>query len=876
VRRHDLIAGALASAAALALALLAAALLAMALTREAGGIALFWPVNGLLAGVLLRLPRGRQPLAVAAGFAAIMAANLLHGDALWLAAGLAGCNLLEVLLACHLARRFAGPAVHLADLRQLFVLLAVGFAAPALSATLAAGLLSPALELAPAALWRNWWTSNAVGMVLVLPLVVSFDGRPLQRLLAGPRERQLLLGALELGAAAALLGAVLWLILEVDAYGSPALFTPILLWVALRFGAFGVTAAAAVIVVAAVTAGAYDTWPLPFTPGATMASRVLPLQLFAVLVTLPPLIVAVLMRQRTQVLRRLDDALESMADGFALYDADGRLVVCNPRYQEYLAPIADLLAPGAHFDDLVRAGTRRGMYALDEAAVAEARVAQLAGAQNGGQAREVDDGHGRWLQVAPRATSEGGTVVVCRDITERKRLEQTLEHMAMHDPLTDLPNRKMYDLELRRARARAERDHHRLALMLLDLDRFKDVNDTYGHQVGDQLLVEAGHRLVGCVRAGDVVARVGGDEFAVIAEGPDGIEGFGALAQRILDCLSAPAPIGELGLEIHASIGLTLFPDDPAELGGFIAHADRALYAAKQAGGRTWRLFRDGMHPSSNGSQRIADELGAALARGELDLDYQPIVAIGSRAVIGVEALVRWRHPRRGRLPASGFIAAAERTPAILPLTRFVLRSALRQQRLWRDGGNADLPVWVNLAPSCLRWDGLLDAVTGELADAGVAPDRLVLEVTENSFVDLDRAASLVGELRALGVRLALDDFGASYSSLGRLRALPMDVVKIDRSFIAGLARDARDRAVVQAMVTLGENLGLTPLAEGVETAEQLRLLEGFGCAWAQGHLFAPPLPPEQLAAWLTAWHERQPPAPANNLPEMHTGPEAA
>jgi EAL domain-containing protein (putative c-di-GMP-specific phosphodiesterase class I) len=205
-----------------------------------------------------------------------------------------------------------------------------------------------------------------------------------------------------------------------------------------------------------------------------------------------------------------------------------------------------------------------------------------------------------------------------------------------------------------------------------------------------------------------------------------------------------------------------------------------------------------------------------------------------------------------------------------------VLKSALRQQRLWREAAIADLPVWVNLASSCLRWEGLLDAVTGELANAGVAPGRLVLEVTENSFVDLDRAASLGGDLRALGVRLALDDFGASYSSLGRLRALPMDVVKIDRSFIAGLARDPRDRAVVQAMVTLGENLGLTPLAEGVETAEQLAMLQGFGCSWAQGHLFAPPLPPEQLAPWLAAWDERHGLTTANDLPKTHTGPEAA
>ena len=301
-----------------------------------------------------------------------------------------------------------------------------------------------------------------------------------------------------------------------------------------------------------------------------------------------------------------------------------------------------------------------------------------------------------------------------------------------------------------------------------------------------------------------------------------------------------------------------MFPDDRAELDAFIAHADQALYAAKAAGGRTWRLFEPGMSRGAGASEQIAADIGGALARGEFDLDYQPIVATRSGQVIGIEALLRWNHPRQGRLPAGGFIAIAERTAAIFVLTRFVLRSALRQQRAWRESGAADLPVWVNLAPACLRWEGLIEAVTGELADAGAAPDRLVLEVTENSFVDFGRAKGLVEQLRRRGVRLALDDFGASYSSLGRLRALPMDVLKIDRSFVCDLASNARDRALVEAMVRLGENLGMTPLAEGVETSAQLAVLNQLGCAWAQGHLFARPMPPAALPAWLAAARRRQ------------------
>jgi GGDEF domain-containing protein len=263
---------------------------------------------------------------------------------------------------------------------------------------------------------------------------------------------------------------------------------------------------------------------------------VVPLQLFAVLVTVPPQIVAVLVRQRTEALRRLDGALESMADGFALYDADDRLVICNRRYQDYLAPIADLLRPGARSVDLLQEGARRGALA----AAAGSGIGQLIRPPSAQPFTEVMLGDGRWLQIASRATTEDGTVLVCRDITERKLLEQTLEHMAMHDPLTDLPNRKLYDLELKRGRARARRDGHHLALMLLDLDHFKEVNDRHGHQVGDQLLVEVARRLVGCVRTGDVVARVGGDEFAVVAESSDGTAGFTLLAERILRRLSEP------------------------------------------------------------------------------------------------------------------------------------------------------------------------------------------------------------------------------------------------------------------------------------------------------------------------------------------------
>jgi diguanylate cyclase (GGDEF)-like protein len=615
----------------------------------------------------------------------------------------------------------------------------------------------------------------------------------------------------------------------------------------------------------------YDAWPPLFT-GAETPEEIRSLQLFVILVALPPLVVAVVVGERARARRQLDDALESMADGFALYDRGGRLVLCNPRYPAFLSRIADLLVPGVRYEELVREGLRRGLYPDVPATDGETWIAEQVAAHRASIGSELQLADGRWLHTLARPTADGGTVDVRRDITERKLLEEAVERMAMHDPLTNLPNRAMFYRELERALARAERDPCRIAVILVDLDHFKDVNDTFGHAGGDQLLMEVGRRLVDCVRAEDLVARLGGDEFAVVSVSRDASDGFASLAQRIVHRLSGRVRVGGIELEPGASLGMTVFPDDPGGLDELVAHADRALYAAKEAGRRTWALFDDGMGEGRVDSQHLSSELGDALGRGEFDLDYQPIVSIESFEVVGFEALLRWNHPRRGRLTAQGFIAAAERTPSILPLTRFVLGNALRQQRAWCANGVGDRPVWVNLASRCLRWDGLAEIVASELVAAGVPPSRLMLEVTESSFVDLERAEGRIKALRRLGVGLALDDFGTGYSSLGRLRGLPMDVVKIDRTFVGDLAADARDRALVRTMVALGENLGLTPTAEGVETSAQLRELRRCGCVWAQGYLIARPMPPDDLPAWLAAWEARRRLAPGDDL--LKRGPD--
>jgi diguanylate cyclase (GGDEF)-like protein len=837
-----------------ALVYLAAGILGVAFTREAGAMAVFWPANALLLGLLLRMPPRDYPVAIAAcALTSVVAASIGFSDSPLVGVTRAGLNIFEVACGYHLIRRF-NPSFTLTDLRSLSILSVAGMVAPAVSATAAAMLLGESFGMPFAELWWVRWSRDAVGMLLFLPLAASFDLEPLKRLLVRPDPR-LLAAAAELFAAFALLFVTFVLIVGGDWFASPTLFAPILLWIALRAGIFPTAAAAATIGVVIVISSAHDAWPMLLSAADT-PETIRSLQLRVILVALPPLVVAVVVGERARARRQLDDALESMADAFALYDARGRLILCNPRYPAFLSRIANLLVPGVRYEELVREGARRGLYPDAPTADAETWIAAQVEAHRAGGASEVQLADGRWLQAIARPTADGGTVDVRRDITERKLLEEAIEHMAMHDALTNLPNRAMFYRELERALARAEREPCRVAVILVDLDRFKDVNDTFGHAGGDQLLVAVANCLTDCVRTEDLVARLGGDEFAVIAVSREATDGFAALARRIVHRLRERVRLGAIEIEPGASLGMTVFPDDPGSLDELIAHADRALYAAKQTGGGSWTLFDAGVAEGRADNPRLCDDLGGALERREFDLEYQPIVGISSLEVVGFEALLRWNHPRRGRLPASSFIKAAERTPAIMPLTRFVLESALGQQRAWRDLG--DWPVWVNLASRCLRWDGLSEIVARELTASGVSPSRLVLEVTESSFVDLERAEGRIDTLRRLGVGLALDDFGTGYSSLGRLRALPMDAVKIDRAFVGDLARSERDRAVVRAVVALGENLGLTPAAEGVETSVQLRELRRCGCVWAQGHLFARPMPPQALASWLTAWEARR------------------
>jgi diguanylate cyclase (GGDEF)-like protein len=426
------------------------------------------------------------------------------------------------------------------------------------------------------------------------------------------------------------------------------------------------------------------------------------------------------------------------------------------------------------------------------------------------------------------------------------RASHQLRHQALHDALTDLPNRTL----LHRRAERALRGDGLAAMLLIDLDRFKEVNDTLGHDHGDELLVEVAGRLKAVLRRSDTLARLGGDEFAVLLDGVPDRAAAVELATRLQDALRRPFALRGVAVELEASVGIALYPEHGTTVGALLQRADVAMYDAKR-GHRGVATYTEERDPYSEDRLGLLAELRRALEHEELVLHYQPKVDLASGAVIGVEALVRWEHPARGLLPPDEFVPLAERTGAVADLTRWVVDAALAQHRVWRDAG-IDVPIAVNLAAANVVDLTLPERIAELLARHDVGGDRLECEISEHTVMaDPVRATEVLGRLRGLGVRLSLDDFGTGHSSLAYLKRLPLDEVKIDRSFVAGMAEDENDAVIVRSTIDLARNLGLTVVAEGVESAEIMQGLADLSCDTAQGFHVSRPLPASALTAWL-------------------------
>jgi diguanylate cyclase (GGDEF)-like protein/PAS domain S-box-containing protein len=442
------------------------------------------------------------------------------------------------------------------------------------------------------------------------------------------------------------------------------------------------------------------------------------------------------------------------------------------------------------------------------------------------------------------------TLAVVRDVSERKAHTEALEQQALHDGLTGLANRTLFGDHVFQALATAKRTNQPRAVLVMDLDGFKQVNDTLGHDHGDALLMQVSQRLVAVLRENDTVARLGGDEFGILPGDATDLVAAAAVAWKIQQACEPGFVVNDELVRVSASVGIALFPDHGTTAVELLRRADLAMYDAKRSGGGH-AVFDAAQEKRLAKHLALLVDLRQCVQREELVLHYQPKVDLATRKVCGVEALVRWRHPEYGLLLPSSFMPEVERIELITALTRWVLADALRQQRTWRDQG-IDLAMAVNISAHSLRQAGDLPETVAELVETwGTAPDRLTLELTEGALIEAT-APDVLAALHDLGATVSIDDFGTGYSSLAYLKRLPVDEIKVDRSFVTGLVAESDDEVIVRSTIDLAHNLGLTVVAEGVEDENVLAMLIAYGCDSAQGYFFSRPCAAEDLTAWMT------------------------
>ncbi|ESZ25461.1 EAL domain-containing protein [Mesorhizobium sp. M0771] len=541
--------------------------------------------------------------------------------------------------------------------------------------------------------------------------------------------------------------------------------------------------------------------------------------------------------------RRFDAALANMSQGLLMYDAEGTLIVRNQRFLDLYKVTPDDFPLGMSQRALLEQMVRLRIYpSMDiDGEIANTRASLQAGEERSTDRSLAD---GRTLLVARRPLAGGGWVATFEDITERRRAEERMSHLAHYDTLTDLPNRSMFRERLDQAMA----GDTPLAIFSLDLDRFKAVNDTWGHPAGDWLLKCVAERLRHSLRSDtDMVARLGGDEFAILQFNPKGSTDAEQLAKRIVAVVSQP--FRDKGREMHVgiSLGIALYPGDGKDADTLLKNADMALYSGKSEGRNVYRFFEPGMDALVRARLALETDLETALKRREFVLEFQPITNIASGKIVGAEALMRWNSPTRGLVAPDDFIAAAEDSGLIVPLGEWALKQACSVAAGWPPG----MRIAVNVSAVQIRSADFARSVISALAVSGVPASRLELEITETVLMDeSETVLKTLRQLRELGIRIALDDFGTGYSSLGYLRRFPVDKIKIDRSFIHDI--DNKDTAaIVRTIIGLGAELGITVTAEGVETEAQLDILRKAGCVEVQGFLIGMPSKAADMARLL-------------------------
>lgn len=532
--------------------------------------------------------------------------------------------------------------------------------------------------------------------------------------------------------------------------------------------------------------------------------------------------------------QRFDAALNNMSQGLLLVDGEHRLIVCNERYRQILKLPATSTKPGASLAAVI--DERFSALLAHQKAIAS-------GPRSATFSFELADG--TICSVSQQPMPDGGWVATYEDITERRQSEERIAYMAHHDALTDLPNRALFREHLELALDHDCREPCSLAVLYLDLDRFKAVNDTLGHELGDALLISVGARLKESVRDTDIVSRFGGDEFAVLCRGGPGLDELRGIASRIVERMGQPFSIAGHDIRIGTCIGIALAIKDGSDCDSLLRHADMAMYAAKNTGRGTYCFYETLMEEQIDARRALEEALRQALQGDELEVYYQPIVNLKSMEIVSFEALLRWDHPGRGRVSPAEFIPVAEETGLIVAIGEWVLRRACADAAQWPNGTR----VSVNLSAVQLRNSDFTQTVFGALAAAKLPADRLELEITESVLLqDSDATLTTLHKLRGFGIRTCMDDFGTGFSSLSYLRSFPFDKIKIDRTFVKDMVGQEDCRAIVTSITHLGQSLNMTTTAEGVETREQLEAVMAVGCTEVQGYYFGQPTSAQNVA----------------------------
>ncbi|HEY2136546.1 MAG TPA: EAL domain-containing protein [Xanthobacteraceae bacterium] len=556
------------------------------------------------------------------------------------------------------------------------------------------------------------------------------------------------------------------------------------------------------------------------------------------------------LKQRSSA--QLSGALEGMPQGLSMFDADQRLIVCNANYAAMYGLRAEHTEPGTPLQAILEHRVTTGTAPLNVEDFVAETLGSASQSHLGVTEQVLDDG--RVISVINAPLSTGGEVTIHMDVTEKRNSERQIAFLAHHDALTGLANRVQLREHIEQSLKRSERGE-KFSVLCLDLDHFKDINDTLGHSVGDALLSAVAKRLRELVREGDLVSRTGGDEFSIVqADTEAPMAASAALAARVVEALGVPFELGDHQVVVGASVGIAIAPDDGSDADQLLKNADMALYRAKDDGRGGFHFFEREMDAEAQARRMLELDLRKAIAAAEFEVFFQPIVNLKENNVSGFEALLRWNHPVRGRVSPDAFIPLAEETGLIVQIGDWVIRQACAEAAKWPS----NLRVAVNVSPVQFRHKGLVSSVMSALAASGVRSDRLELEITEAVLMhNNETTLAALHQMRSLGVRISMDDFGTGYSSLSYLRSFPFDKIKIDQTFIRDLIERPDSIAIIRAVAGLGQSFGMTTTAEGVETKEQLDQMRAEGCTEVQGYFYSKPIPAAEIPQLLEGFGKR-------------------